>query len=71
MPKVARIRSMAAAFLSGIVLMSASGNKGALGWAAWGALAGGIGSYALGYYSFGGKDCNQADVCRTFRQEIP
>ncbi len=52
--------------LSSVVLYAASGNKGVLGWTAWGALAGGIGSYALGYYSFGGRDCNTAE--RLYRE---
>jgi len=43
------------------VLITASGNKGPVGIAGWGALAGGIGSYAFGYYGYGGKRCNEAN----------
>ena len=46
--------------VSSAILISVSGNKGPIGIAGWGALGGGIGSYTLGYVSFGGRQCNEA-----------
>ena len=42
------------------IAITASGNKGAVAWLGWGALAGGGASYAAGYFAFGGRTCNEA-----------
>jgi hypothetical protein len=46
--------------LGGVVAMVASGNKGPVGIAGWGALAAGGVSYGVGYWAYGGKKCNEA-----------
>lgn len=48
--------------IAGVVLYAVSGDKGALGWAAWGSEAGGAAAYAAGYYALGGRKCNEAEA---------